>query len=78
MNIILNNKTYEVIIEKKRIKNTYIRVKEDLKVHVTTNIFSSTSYIEKLIKDNIKSIEKMIEDEREAKIVKKNRKKIKF
>ena len=32
-----NNKKYEVVIEKKNNKNTYIRVKEDLKIYVSTS-----------------------------------------
>ncbi len=55
---------YDVIIEKKRTtKNTYIRVKDDLNIYVTTNIFTSDRYIEKLLKDNYKSVCKMIDKE---------------
>ena len=32
----IEGKDYEVIIEKKKNKNTYIRVKDDLKIYVTT------------------------------------------
>ncbi len=60
MYIRVNGEEYEVLIEKKRIKNTYIRVKDDLKVHVTCNYLSSTSSVERLIKDNIKAVERMI------------------
>lgn len=60
MYVSVNDKEYEVIVEKKRIKNTYIRVKEDLKVHITTSFLSSDFFIKKLVKDNIKSIERMI------------------
>ena len=57
-----NNKDYEVVIEKKRQnRNTYIRVKKDLKIHVTTNYFTSTRSIEKLIKENDKRICEMID-----------------
>ena len=36
----INNKTVEVIITKKKgNKNTYLRVKEDLKLYVTTSYF---------------------------------------
>lgn len=55
---------YDVIIDKKAsTKNTYIRVKDDLNIYVTTNIFTSDRYIEKLLKDNYKSICKMIDKE---------------
>jgi len=55
---------YDVIIEKKRTtKNTYIRVKDDLNIYVTTNMFPCGRYIEKLLKDNYKSVCKMIDKE---------------
>ena len=57
-----NNKDYDVVIEKKRgQKNTYIRVKKDLKVTVTTGLLTSNFFIEKLIKSNYDRIGKMIE-----------------
>ncbi len=57
-----NNHCYEVIIEKKKSnRNTYIRVKNDLCIHVTTNYFTSRLAIEKLIKDNYKRICEMID-----------------
>jgi len=57
-----NNKTYDVVIEKKRgNRNTYIRVKKDLKVHVTTNYFTPNFSIEKLIRDNYEKICDMID-----------------
>ena len=37
----INNEIYDVAIEKKNNKNLYIRVKEDLTILVTTNIFTS-------------------------------------
>ena len=52
---------YEVVIEKKNNKNTYIRVKDDLKIYVTTNYFTSSSSILKLLDENISSIKKMID-----------------
>lgn len=53
--------TYEIIIEKKKTtKNTYIRVKDDLKIYVTANILTPKTYIEKLILENHKAIENMI------------------
>jgi len=64
MNIEIHGEVYEVIVEKKRIKNTYIRVKEDLKIYVSTNILTSKKYVEDLILKNKDSIYKMIERER--------------
>lgn len=56
----INNQEYDVIIEKKNNKNTYIRVKEDLKIYVTTNYLVPKKSIEKLLDDNISYLEKMI------------------
>ena len=50
---------YDIVIIKKKIKNTYIRVK-DKSIVVTTNYLTPNIYIDKLIKDNYKSIDKMI------------------
>lgn len=60
MKFIINNQEYDVVIIKKNNKNTYIRVKEDMKIYVTTNIFATKSYIKKLLQDNYKAIEKML------------------
>ena len=56
----LNGTEYDVVIEKKNNKNLYIRVKEDLKIHVTCNRFVSKNMIKKVLDENIKSLEKMI------------------
>ena len=62
MTITYNQKRYDVVIEKKRgNRNTYIRVKKDLKVHVTTNFFTPTFSIEQLIRDNYGKICEMID-----------------
>lgn len=60
-----NNEDYEVIVEKKNNKNTYIRVKEDLKIYVTTSKLTPNLFIKDLINKNRKSIEKMIEHQKE-------------
>lgn len=57
----IENQEYEVIITKKNNKNTYLRVKEDLKIYITTNHFTTKMYIKKLLKENEKQIKKMIE-----------------
>lgn len=59
-----NGDIYEVIIEKKNNKNTYIRVKEDLKIYVTTSKLTPKFMIEKLINDNRGTIIKMIEKQK--------------
>ena len=62
MKFTYNQKTYDVEIEKKRgNRNTYIRVKKDLKIHVTTNMFTPMFSIEKLIHDNYDRICDMID-----------------
>ena len=62
MKLTYNDRDYDVIIEKKfGQKNTYIRVKKDLKIYVTTNTFTLNYSIEKLIKDNYKQITRMID-----------------
>ena len=45
MEYVIDNKVYEVVIIKKRNKNTYIRVKEDMKIYVTTNYLVSKRYV---------------------------------
>ena len=48
MNFIYNDEKYEIIIEKKNIKNMYLKVKEDLNIYITCNTFVSDKKIEKL------------------------------
>lgn len=59
MKITLDDITLEVIINRKKIKNIYFRVKEDLKLYISCNILCTNSYIEKLIIKNKKDIIKM-------------------
>lgn len=56
----IDNKNYEVVIEKKNNKNTYIRVKDDLKIYVTTSYFTSKSYILNLLNENKEYLRKLI------------------
>ena len=63
-----NGKDYNVIIEKKRgNKNTYIRVKKDLNIYVTTGYFTTNMFIKNLIKENYQKLCKMI-DAQEVKV----------
>ena len=63
-----HGKDYEIdIIKKRGQKNTYIRVKKDLKVTVTTGILTTNRFIENLIRDNYERIADMI-DFQEVKI----------
>ena len=60
MNVTLNNKEYEVEVIRKNNKNTYIRIKEG-KILITTSYFTSNNTLKKIIEQNQKSIQKMIE-----------------
>lgn len=61
MKLQLDGKVYNIEVEKKKTtKNTYIRVKKDLTIYVTTSIFTPTKEITKLIEDNADKIRKMI------------------
>lgn len=63
-----NDNEYDIVIEKKKTnKNTYIRVKSDLTVYVTTSIFASNKDIIKLIEENEKSIIRMINSQEKKK-----------
>ena len=65
MTFYYNDEEYNVIIDKKKSnKNTYIRVKNDLNIYVTTNYFTTDRSIKKLIDDNYKSIIRMINQEK--------------
>lgn len=62
MQIKIGNNNYEVIIEKKRgVKNTYLRVKKDLNLYVSTNILVSDRKIKQTIEENMPSVIKMYE-----------------
>lgn len=69
MKYVINNEEYEVIIVKKNNKNTYIRVKENCKIYVTTGFFVSHKYIKNLLDNNYEQVKKMIDkcQEKEAK-----------
>ena len=57
MKLDVDGKHYDVVIEKKAgNRNTYIRVKKDLTIQVTTNMFTSNKVIQKLIEDNYSKI----------------------
>lgn len=56
----INDKKYEIIITKKNIKNMYIRVKDDLKIYISVNTFTSDKKIKELITSNYNNIVLMI------------------
>ena len=45
----LDGETYKVIVTKKNNKNTYIKVKEDLTINVSTNYLATKHYIKGLL-----------------------------
>ncbi len=51
---------YDVIINKKNNKNLYIRVKEDMNIHVSCNYFTTKGMIEKVLDSNKDSLRKML------------------
>lgn len=61
----VQDELYEVeIVKKLSTRNTYIRVKDDLTIYVTTNTFVPDREIEKLLKKSTDSIIKMIDAKR--------------
>ena len=58
-NIVLDNHPFTYIIEYKKIKNIYFRVKDDLNIHISCHPRVSIKYIENLLKENSQSIIKM-------------------
>ncbi len=58
----IRDELYEVeIVKKLSTRNTYIRVKDDFTIYVTTNLLVSDREIEKLLKKSESSIIKMLE-----------------
>ena len=56
----LDNIEYEVVIEKKNNKNLYVRFKEDNKIHVTCNFFTTKSMIKSVLDNNQRALQKMV------------------
>ncbi len=56
----LHGNKYEILIERKPIKNLYLRVKKDNVIYISCNSLMSNKKIKKFIEDNIDEIEKMI------------------
>ena len=50
-----NNTDFKVVVERKRIKNTYIRIKEH-NIYITTNYLISSRQISELLINKRKSI----------------------
>lgn len=68
MEVKLANEIYPVeIVRKMGNRNTYLRIKEDLTIYVTTNTFVTNKEIEKIILKNQDAVLKMIEKEKRKK-----------
>ena len=67
MKYYIDGEEYDVIIEKKRNKNTYIRVKDDMKIYVSTSIFTSKGTILRLLDENKSSLIKMLNSAKKRK-----------
>ena len=56
------DKSYEIVVLKKRTtKNLYIKIKDDLKIYITCNTFTSDREIKRIVNNNRKSIERMLD-----------------
>jgi len=64
MRYVIDDTEYNVIIDRKNNKNTYIRIKDDLSIYVTTNYFTTTKDINQLLNDNYIYLKKMINKKR--------------
>ncbi len=61
MKILIDDKEYNVIINKKiSTKNMYLRVKDDLTIYITCNTFTSDGMIKRFIMKNEQGLLKMI------------------
>ena len=69
----LDGTMYDVVINKKNNKNLYVRVIEDMKIHVSCNYFTTKGMIEKVLDQNKDALRKMVNN-----IKNKNTKKDKF
>ena len=50
--IIIDNEEFEIIVNRNRIKNLYLRVKEENKIEVSANFYTTNKEILKIINDN--------------------------
>ena len=62
MKFVYKNYLVNVIINRKKIKNLYIRVK-DGQIIVNTNTYTSDKYVEKLLERERENIERLLEKE---------------
>ncbi len=58
----INGVKYPVIVEKKNNKNTYIKIKEDMTIYVTTNFLTSKWQIKNMLDSEKSYLEKALEN----------------
>jgi len=61
MEVLIDDKVYKVNVIRKNNRNTYLRVKSDLGIYITTNYLMPNYEIERFIRENISSIKRMID-----------------
>jgi len=60
MKYIIDDNEYDVVIERKGNKNSYIRIKEDMTIYVTTSYFATDKSIKKMLDSNYSSLQSMV------------------
>lgn len=63
----IDEEYYDVVVEKKNNKNTYLRVKDDLTILITTNFFTTKHSVKKLLDTHKEDLVKMIAKKRKDK-----------
>lgn len=76
MNFTYNDKNYPVIINYKNNKNLYIKVDDDFNIRINSPYLYPKLLIKKIVKENYKSITKMIDEKERKKSVNNNTNKL--
>ena len=76
MNFTYNNKNYPIIINYKNNKNLYIKVDDDFNIRINSPYLYPKLLIKKIVKENYKSITKMIDEKERKKSVNNNTNKL--
>ena len=76
MNFTYNNKNYPIIINYKNNKNLYIKVDDDFNIRINSPYLYPKLVIKKIVKENYKSIAKMIDEKERKKSVNNNTNKL--
>lgn len=64
MQIEINGTNHSIVVNRKKNKNTYIRVNDNKDIVVTTSIYTSDKDILKVVNANIQKLEKMLENKK--------------